>query len=544
MTGRAPAAAHLAGGPDASAYAGLGIMLRIVWATRRRAIAIWTLVLSGSMIFTAAAVAGLYDTQAKIQGYADAVTSGRALLAINGKVEGINTLGGVIQDEFGFLASILMPLLGISLVAAATRREEEAGRLETLLSGRIGRRQPTLTSLLVAAVAIVVTGGLFAGGLIAAGVPVSGSVLYAASLAMLSFLFAGLAALVAQGSRHARGVYAVSLIVLAVGYVLRGVGDVTGSWLTWLSPLGWQEKVAPFGAQRWWALLIPLGVGLVLGGVAVESAGRRDLGSALVSSRRGPARARPALRTPLGLAAHLHRPAVLGWLAGGVLLTGMLGSLTQQMLDAMVGNSALAEAMGIDSGAALDGFLAATQLYLAVIAAGYVVQAIGTLRSEEAEGRLETRLAGTLSRGRWLAAHALAVLAGLLVVVLGSSLVLAVSAAWSTGDWTGLGATMRAGLAYLPAELVLAGLAIAVFGWRPRWFALAWIGYALTAFVAFLGPALKLGRTIMDLAPTTHVGNPPAGASRPADLVALAALGAALGLVGFVMFRRRGVPAA
>ena len=112
----------------------------------------------------------------------------------------------------------------------------------------------------------------------------------------------------------------------------------------------------------------------------------------------------------------------------------MMGSLAQQFLDAMAGNPALAEAMGIDGGRPLDGFVAVTQLYLAVIGAGYVIQAIGTLRAEEAEGRLEARLAGTLSRVRWLAAHGAVVAAGLVLIVVGSSLVLALSTAWSVGN--------------------------------------------------------------------------------------------------------------
>ena len=73
----------------------------------------------------------------------------------------------------------------------------------------------------------------------------------------------------------------------------------------------------------------------------------------------------------------------------------MMGALAHQFLDAMAGNPGLVDAMGIEGGRPLDGFIAATQLYLAVIAAGYIIQAIGTLRAEEAEGRLEARLAGT-----------------------------------------------------------------------------------------------------------------------------------------------------
>ncbi len=521
---------------------GLGTMLGITARIQRRSALVWVLVLSGSMIGTAASIASLYDTPAKIHTYAAAVTAGNALLAINGKVEGIDSLGGVIADEFGFMAAFLLPLLGISLVARATRREEESSRLELLLGGRIARHQPTLAALLVATGTIGVTGALFAAGLIGSGVPVAGSLLYAASLGCLAFVFAGVAALLAQLTLHARGVYTWSLIVLAASYVLRGVGDVTGTWITWLSPLGWAEKAAPFGDQRWWALVIPFAVGLALGGVALRLAAERDLGSALLRGRGGPERTATRLRNPIGLAVWIHRPATLGWLAGGVVLTGTMGALSQQLLDAMAGNHALTTAMGISDGRPTDGVVAAVQLYLAAIATGYVVQAIGTLRTEEAEGRLETRLSGTLSRTRWLAAHALVVLGGLVAIVVASLVVLGAATALSTSDTTMLGPIAGSGLAYLPAELVLAGLALALYGLRPRLLGLAWAAYAVVTFVAFLGPGLKLSQWVLDLSPTTHVGNPPQGTVETGSLVVLSAIAVTLVVVGFAAFRQRGVP--
>jgi ABC-2 type transport system permease protein len=258
----------------------------------------------------------------------------------------------------------------------------------------------------------------------------------------------------------------------------------------------------------------------------------------------GPARATRLRRGPIGFAAWIHRPATAGWLAGAILLTAMMGSLAHQFLDAIAGNPAMSTAMGIDGGRPLDGFVAATQLYLAVIAAGYVIQAVGTLRAEEADGRLETRLAGTLSRLRWLAAHGAVIAGGLVLIVVGASLVLALTTAWSIGNTGEFGAVMRAGLDYLPAELVLAGLALALFGLWPRGFALAWAGYAAATFIALLGPGLKLARWLLDLAPTTHVGNPPLGRADAGGLAVLAALAIGLVLIGFIAFRRRDIPRA
>ncbi|OFE14261.1 hypothetical protein BA895_11680 [Humibacillus sp. DSM 29435] len=521
---------------------GLATMLRIIGRVQRRSALVWVVVLAASMVGTAAGIAGLYDTPAKIHSYAAAVTAGNALAAINGKVEGIDSLGGVIQDEFGFMAAFLMPLLGISLVARATRREEESGRLELLLGGRIARHEPALAALIWASATILVTAVLFALGLAVYGVPVAGAVLYALSLGALAFVFAALAALMAQLTRHARGVYTGALVVLAASYVLRGVGDVTSSWVTWLSPLGWAEKTAPFGDQRWWALGIPLVVGALLAGVALRLASRRDLGSALVMGGAGPARASGWLRHPVGLAMRIHRPGTLGWLAGGALFMAMMGALARQLVDAMAGNPALATALGVGATRPLDGFVATSQLFLAIIATGYAVQAVGTLRAEEAQGRLETRLGGTLSRRHWLGAHTVVVIGGLLLIVVSSSLVLGLTAALSLGDGAEIGRSMDAGLAYLPAEALLAGLALALYGLRPRWFGLAWAGYAVVAFIAFLGPGLNLRPWVLDLAPTTHVGNPPVGAIPVMALAVMTAVTVVLVVVGFVAFHRRGIP--
>jgi ABC-2 type transport system permease protein len=336
-------------------------------------------------------------------------------------------------------------------------------------------------------------------------------------------------------------VYTWCLLILSVAYVLRGVGDVTKTWVTWLSPLGWAEKAAAFGDMRWWTLLIPLAVGGLLAAFAVLVAGRRDLGSALVGGGAGSARASLWLRSPIGLAATIHRPSVLAWLAGAVILAGTMGSLAQQFINAVHGNAAMAEAFGLSGAQPMNGMVALTQLYIAIIATGYLVQAVGSLRGEETAGRLEMRLSGTLSRLRWLAAHGLVIATGLVVIVVVASVVVAAGMAWSMGTPVDLGRVLWAGAAYLPAELLVGGLALALFGLRPKAFPAAWAALAGVTFIAFLGPGLKLPTWLLDLSPTAHVGNPPLGTVEALPLVVLGAIAAVLGVAAAIGFRRREV---
>ena len=125
-------------------------MLAIQWRAQRRRLLVWVITTVGTLAVTAIAVAQLYNTPKEIASYGQAVVSD-ALVAINGHVEGIDTLGGIIQDEFGFIASFLMPLIGLALVAGMTRGEEESGRLEVLLAGRIDRRVPVVSALVLGA---------------------------------------------------------------------------------------------------------------------------------------------------------------------------------------------------------------------------------------------------------------------------------------------------------------------------------------------------------------------------------------------------------
>ena len=122
---------------------GTGLILRTMGQAQRRRLVVWVVSLVGILAFTAISVARLYDTPAKIKSYGEAVVSD-ALVAINGQVQGIDSLGGIIQDEFGFMASFLMPLVGIALVASMTRARRNRGGSRRCCQGgsTVGRPSP------------------------------------------------------------------------------------------------------------------------------------------------------------------------------------------------------------------------------------------------------------------------------------------------------------------------------------------------------------------------------------------------------------------
>ncbi len=516
-------------------------MVRIHLLTGWKALGSWVLATGLTMLAVTRSVGGLYDTPAKIHSYAVAVGNGGALVAINGRVAGIDSLGGIVANEAGFLASFAIPLMGVSLVARMTRRDEEDGRLEALLAGRVGRSAPLVAALLVVTGALVAAAAALFVALVLVGVPAAASALYAASMGALGLVFAGIAALTAQVVEHSRGVYAVGLAAILLAYLLRGVGDVLQNAVTWLSPLGWQENSRAFGDQRWWPLLVPVLVAAALAGLAVVECSRRDLGSARLRRAGGPTSASRLLRSPLGTVLRLRGGSILGWTTGTVVVAAAFGTLAQPLLEAIEGNPAVAKALGASGATGLDTVLSMSVLILALLAGGYVVQGVAMLRAEETSHRLETRLAGTDGRAFWLGLQVLVLVAGLVPILGLGALALAGGTVVSTGQAVA-GTVLRATAAFLPAIALLGALALALFGLLPRAQPVAWLLFAVAALIAYLGDPLRLAAPVLALSPYHAVGNPPQDPVRAGALALLGALAVGLGLLGLVGFRRRDVP--
>lgn len=532
---------------SAGAASGVGGQLCSIMALHARAswrpIAAWVAAVGAMMLLTSVAVGGVYDTQAEIDTYAAAVRDD-ALVFLNGHVAGIDTLGGIIANEFGFMASFVIPFMAISLVSRMTRREEEQGRTEALLAGGIDRAVPALAAVLVAASATIVVGAALFAGFAVVGVPAGDAVLYAVSMAALGLAFTGIAAVAAQIVEHARGVYGIGLGLIVASYLMRGLGDVQWSPLTWLLPLGWQEQTRAFGDSRWWPVLLPLGLFAMLSALAVAVAARRDLGSALIKPGPGAPEASAALLTPWGLAWRTYRHSQIGWGVAMIVVAGAFGSVAQALASAVQDSPALAEALGggaAGAGIGVDTTLSLSALVITMITAGYAIQTLGGLREEEAAGLLEARLAGARSRTAWLSWRLAVVGIGVAGLTVLGAVSLALTAQWSLGEGVA-GDTAAAVASFLPAVAVYLGLAVLLYAAAPRLLPLAWAAFAIGVLIDFLGDSLNLAGPLLALSPLHVVGRPPVETASAVDLVVLATLALAAIIAGYSVFRRRGIP--
>ena len=405
-----------------------------------------------------------------------------------------------------------------------------------------GRSSPPGVFVLGVNIVLAVLSAL---GYVAMGLPVGGSVALAVACGLTGLVFAGVAAVTAQLTEYARPANGMAFAALGVAFLLRAIGDTSNSlsWLAWLSPIGWAERFQPFAGERWAVLLLPVALLLVLLVAAVALRDRRDLGAGVLATRLGPATAPDWLRSPLALAWRLQRGALLAWAIGAAVAGLSFGVLAQDMAQFAAEDPETAKMLATLGGAGsiTDIYLAAILSWIGLLAAGYAVQAILRLRSEEAELRAEPVLATTASRVGWAGSHLLVAAVGAAVVLASGGLVAGLAHGLRSGDLTGqLPRVLGAAMVQLPAVWVLAALGAALFGLLPRLVVGAtWAILGVVLAVTMFGEPLQLSRWLLDLSPFVHLPRLPAATFTATPLLWLVVVAALLAAVGLAAFRRR-----
>lgn len=505
-------------------------------------IAIWVLSITALVALTVASIKGLYPDQRSLDEAAAVSAGNAAAIAFNGPVQGLDTVGGQVAFQVGAWGMVGVGLMSLLMVGRLTRGEEEAGRLELVRALPVGARAPNAVAVLVVGGMNVIVGVLVTLTLLASDLPSTGSVVFGISFMLLGLVFAAIALVAAQVTENTRVAYGITGAVLGTAFVLRAVGDIGDGSISWLSPIGWAQKTRPFAGERWWPLLplVLAAAGLVA--LAARFAARRDLGGGLVAPRPGRTHGAPSLGTPLGLAVRLQRGTFLGWGAGILLTAAAYGSIADSIDEFVGDNEALAKTFAAAAGVSLtDSYLATTARFLALVTAGFVVQAVLRLRGEEAALRAEPVLATPVSRRRWATGHLLVAAVGGLGLLAASGLATGVTYGLVGGGLGEVPRVVGAALVQAPALWVLVGLSVALVGALPRGAQLAWGAFALFLVVGMLGTLLDLPRWIVELSPFEHVPQLPGADLALAPLIVLTLAAALLTGVGLAAVLRRDI---
>lgn len=536
-----------------TALTGTRRLVRLALRRDRVLLPVWIIAISG----IAAAVVRAYE--ATVPTVTDRVTTamfsaGNPMARVfDGPASGTE-LGAMAMVEAYQVLAILTALMSAQAVVRHTRQDEETGRAELLGSAVVGRHARLAAALVVTLAANLVLGAALAAVLAAGDLGGRGALAAGMSVAGIGWVFAGIAAVSAQVFSTARAANAAAGAALGGAFLVRAAGDLLGdvasngvavisAWPSWVSPIGWGQQVRPFYEDNWW--IAGLFVGVMAAGVSAAFVleAHRDVGPGMVATRPGPARAPRGLRSSVGLAWRLQRTVWLSWLFGATVMGAALASVAESAEELLAENEQLTEMLTrLSPGAgAVELYFTFLMAFVGIAAAGYTVQALLRMRSEEMTGRLEPVLATAVARRRWLAGHVLIAGVGTTLILASAGLAGGVVHGALSGEWaSGIGGLMAAALVQVPATLALGGFVVAVFGLVPRWAgSLAWGALAAALVMGQLGAMLDLPQWVLNISPFTHVPAVPAEAFTATPVLVLLAVAVAGALAGFAAFRRR-----
>ncbi len=276
---------------------GQGLLIRLALRRDRVMVPIWYAVLLLVCFASAASTQTLYATEAERVKAAEAINASPGLVALYGPILDVHSTGELAMTKMTVLYAVFVAVMLLFVVRRHTRLDEEGGQAELIGGAAMTAAAPLLRGHHLRRRRLAGPGAARRRRQRRRRPPV-------ARVARLRCVLGGRRS--GRHGAHRRGLPALAERahvrghrVAAIGalFVLRAVGDTTdASWLSWLSPFGWNTQLRAYGDTRWWVLLLYVALAGVLVLVAV-AARQADLGAGIVAPRPGPATAPRGWRT-------------------------------------------------------------------------------------------------------------------------------------------------------------------------------------------------------------------------------------------------------
>ena len=537
-------AEHRSGLED-NLFARYGVLLRLVLRRERVIAPATVLVFAAVNAATAASIGSSYPTMAQRMQLAQGPGANVSFRFLLGPLEHIDSTAAVTVWRAGLFMIAALGVCVAMMVVRHTRKEEELGRLELVRAGATGTLAPLAAAVSAAVLVAAVIAAVMSVMLLPLGADAGDAAAVFAQYFGVAVAAIAVAAVAAQVATTAQIATVVAVSVVLVGYVLRGVADSVDGWgaLAYTSPLGWAERIDPFGANALaWGLLCAAAGAAVLVGAAVVAASR-DLGAGVIDPRPGPA-STSRLSSPGALAARLMRPLLLSWVCGVAIYALVVGVMQPSIGELADGNEQVMRVIG-QSG--LDGGLGVlfglTMLgLLAVAASAWGVNVVTRLRAEESAERTETVLATPTSRTRFFLTYVAVGVVGVLAILAGAAAGMIVGNGLAGGGWAqGLADTSAAAAVQIPAVLVIVALAFALYGTAARAVVAGWIVVVAALFLGPLAGMFEVPQWLRNLSPFTHTPQVPLEPVNWVAVTSMLAVAVVFALIGLARFRRRDV---
>ncbi|GLY06543.1 hypothetical protein [Actinoplanes sp. NBRC 101535] len=509
---------------------------------RRGALLVVGLTTAGTALVVANYAQVMADPAAA--GGLQALAANPAIRTLFGAPVGLDTAGGFTVWRVGAVIAIALGVWSIMTTTRITRGEEDAGRWDVLLSGRLRLRDTLIRHLAAVMVVSAATAATITAVLLTAGTPPAGAIIHGAGTGLLGMFFTAVAVLTAQVFPARPPATGTAVAVLGAGLLGRMIGDgVTAlGWLHWFSPFGLLTLSAPYVHDRVLPLLLLTAATVLITLAALAVAGRRDVQGGLLSAADGrPPRTRLLTSVEAFAVRRSVRP-LTGWMIGigayylliGLTAVSVTGFLREN--PALAGEAAQAGFTGLGS---IPGFAATLFAILAMPVAGFTTIRMTAFLAAETDRRLALLASRPVTRIRLLGAEIAVTATAAALLVTGAGLLTWAGVTAMGGDLT-LSAALHGAWNVLPIVLLSLGVAVFAVGWAPRLTGLLsglpTVGGFLLLVTAESIAAPAWGR---DLSPFAHLAPVPLTGPNVTATTIMIAVAVALAVAGMAGYRHR-----
>ncbi|WP_285601823.1 hypothetical protein [Kineosporia sp. NBRC 101731] len=462
-----------------------------------------------------------------------------------GRPWSLDTAAGFTVWRSGTVLACILGAWAILATTRITRGQEEAGRWDLLLSGRV-----PLPAVLVRHFAVIAAVPLASGTAVAAVLSAwspsnsAGALIHGTGLICLGLFAAATGALTAQIFPTRAAASGVAVAVLGTALLARMVasGIDALAWLLWLSPFGLLEISAPYERNRPLPLMLLTAATIALYLAALRAAASRDVGSGLLSAPAGHPPRLQLLTSVEAFAVRRLLAPLAAWTAGVGAYFLLVGLTITSLTDFLADNQAFANAAaqaGYSGLETADGLTATLFALLALPVSAFTAARLAAFTTAESHRHLTLLAAGPTSRLRMLGAEAAATTAGVVTL-----LAVAAVSMWFgvtvTGGRYSLAAAISGTYNMLPIVLLSLGAGLLAVGLAPTTVMLAGSipatgGYLLKVIADSTGaPAW-----ITAISPYTHLAAVPLAGVNWSGAVVMAGAAGMLGAAGARAYQRR-----
>lgn len=391
-----------------------------------------------------------------------------------------------IVTAAGYMVYRILPILAligaiwsITFITKMLRGQEESGRWDLFLSGRVSQRQATIKVILAAIGGIGIAYILICLAMAAIGrnhnlyISFTGSLYY--SLAVISgpLMATSIGAVTSQLAPTRRRAMLQGILLVVILYLIRSVANTISSleWLKVITPFGWIDKLMPF-YHPGYIWLLPVGLlTICLCALAVWLAGRRDSGCSFIAENDYIKPKYGLLNSLVAFDYRANRNVLFGYLSSAVLVSAIVASVDKTVGKALGSAGNFSKALSKFSGNAsahIDiAYLSAAGFMVLLILLVISTVSLNAAKEEELSSKLDNLISSKVTRTKWLSSRLVLLISWLLLTTVVSNFVVYGIARIEKVN-VSAHLMMIGGLNILAPAILLIGIGVALYGLAPR----------------------------------------------------------------------------